>query len=323
MATRHVPVMLNEVLQTFANTKGNFLDCTLGGGGHTEAILKQSQENIVHAIDRDGEAIERAKERLKPYLDRIKFYNCAFSKFNENLVRDSINKDTVSQIKFSGVIADLGLSTDQLFSGRGFSFNDDASLDMRMSTSSEILNANELLASMSEGEIFKMLKIGGVGNEARKIAKAISDNLPLKSAANLSEVVAKVHKPSYKGITSKKFINPATVVLQAIRIAVNDELGEIERLLAKIPSYVQAGTKMVVISFHSLEDQIVTKILREWSRGDTTPANLRSSFLGKGLIDNATIGRLLTKKAITPSQEEVASNTSARSARMRVFEFFK
>ncbi len=297
--TVHFPVMADEVIELLkANEKGVYLDCTLGGGGHTERILLAHPENEVFAVDRDFRAIERAKIRLQRFNERVTFIHASFSELGSVVNREG----------FQGMVADLGFSTDQLREGRGFSFVDQ-SLDMRMNASDPV-TAEDILNNYTEQEIYKILKVGGVGQEARAICKAILQNRPVKTAEQLADLIQK-SAPAQKGKS-----HPATVVFQALRIEVNQEQKQLQDLLHIIPKVVDRDNgRVAIISFHSLEDKEVGKTMREWSRGDDRPAYLRNSEGKKKL------GNLLTKKAIEPSEDEIKVNPASRSALLRVFEF--
>ncbi len=308
MKTRHVPVLVDEVLEMLrAAEGGHFLDCTLGGGGHTEAILSAHPENTVVACDRDETALERAFERLRGVEDRVELEKCAFS-----------DLETVQEKSpFDGVLADLGLSTDQILEGRGFSFLDEHSLDMRMDSSAG-RSVSELIDDCSLGELTTILRRGGVGKLSRRYAEAIlrargerhsGSNLSAKELAELIEAATpqKLRKDSH----------PATVVFQALRIEVNEELSEIDSLLERAPWLTAPGGRIAVISFHSLEDKKVAGAFRKWQRGDDAPA-----WWPKPEGGAAPLGKHLTPKAIVPSESEKEQNRSSRSARMRVFEFF-
>lgn len=298
--TRHISVMAREVVDLLlAENGGRFLDCTLGGAGHTIAILRANQSNTVVALDRDMRAIERARGSLAEFGQRVEIRHAAFGDAAEAV--DGY---------FKGAIADLGLSTDQLFEGRGFSFNDEESLDMRMDESKGV-TAAEILNSYSESELYRILRRGGVGPEARAIVGAVIRNRPIKSA---SELAAIINQLSFAKKSEKK-VNPATVVFQALRIEVNGEFEEISKLLDSAPKLFGGGGRLAVITFHSLEDKLVTSEMRRWEGAASMPA------LWPGRREVKIFGKLLTKKPIIPSDEEIRSNPSARSARLRVFEF--
>lgn len=295
--------MKEEVINYLkAKEGGVFLDCTLGGAGHTKAILDANKNNIVYAIDRDINAIERAKDFLKDYKDRVFLYNTEFSNANSSIFNG---------IKFDGILADLGLSQDELKENRGFSFNDESFLDMRMNQES-VLTASNIVNEFESKELYKILKIGGVGKEAGSIVNAILKNRPINSAKELSQIIKSATFKFYKG----KKLNPSALTFQAIRIAVNNEFGEIKKLLENVPSLAKPQARLVVICFHSLEDKIVTSTLRSFEKGENDKISL---MVAKEEVKG--IGKLITKKALVPTQEEIQENFASRSSLMRVFEF--
>ncbi len=296
--TVHISVLLNEVIDSLrAREGGRFLDCTLGGGGHTKAILDANPKNTVTAIDRDLRAIKRTSEALSQYSSRLTIHHGSFSTLKSLDLGDS----------FDGVLADLGVSTDQIKEGRGFSFNDEASLDMRMNEE-EGETAHEIVNTLSEQDLFKILAEGGVGPKARDIARAIVRARPIANAKELSRVINQIPQ-------GKKTVNPATVAFQAIRMAVNRELSEIESLMEVAPRLVRSQGRLSVITFHSLEDKAVTKVMRAWEGSEDFPA------LWPGRKESKRIGTVVFRKAVVASDEECEANPSARSARLRVFEF--
>jgi len=299
-ATVHVPVLLQECIEALkVRDGGRYLDCTLGGGGHSEAILSASEGCTLVSFDRDQRAVERAVERLAPFGERFTAVHAPFSKVVDT-----------EQGRFDGILADLGISSDQLAEGRGFSFRDDGPLDMRMDESAP-RTADEVVNTYGEGQLIRVLKRGGCGSEARYVARAILKHRPLRSTADLNQLVQGV----MKGRKSGKSSNPATVVFQAIRIEVNGEFEEIETLLDGIPQLAHPGGRVAVISFHSLEDKLIASRMRDWEGRDHMPA------LHPGRREVVSLGRLLTRKAILPSEQECEVNSRARSARLRIFEF--
>ena len=302
--THHISVMRGEVVELLeAGRGGAFVDCTLGGAGHTRAILEASPDATVAAVDRDLRAIARARESLRSFGDRVTLAHAPFSKTAE----------VFQGRTFDGLLADLGLSTDQLREGRGFAFSEEAPLDMRMNEE-DALTAHELVNNSTEHELFVLLRKGGVGPEAKAIARAIVKARPVETTKALAELVARVVPPS-RGRGGEKKSHPATVTFQALRIAVNDEFGEIERLLAAVPSLMKAGGRTAIITFHSLEDKLVTETMRRWEGGGEFSAQW------PGALRQEPLGRLVTRKPVVPSEDEVARNPSSRSARLRVFRF--
>lgn len=297
----HVPVLLREVVEQLgAGQGGMFLDCTFGGGGHTRAILEAHPDSWVVALDRDPRALERGSKWASKYGERLELVHSPFSRL----------LSAVSFRGFDGVLADLGMSTDQLKEGRGFSFADEESLDMRMDEG-EGISAREFLNSASERELFVALAAGGVGAMARPLAKTLVSKRPFSSARELADVI----KSSQLGKRADSRVHPATVVFQAIRMRINQEPEEIEQLLDSVPSVVKSGGRLVVITFHSLEDRLVTHRMRRWESAGSYPASWR------GPREGAKIGRIWPKKPIVPSDEEVQVNPASRSARLRCFEF--
>jgi 16S rRNA (cytosine1402-N4)-methyltransferase len=304
-ATQHIPVMAKEVLDALrAAEGGKFVDCTLGGAGHTQMILESNPKNQVTAADRDGRALDRARERLAKFGNRVQLIHSEFAGLAAELQNEN----------FDGLLADLGISTDQLKENRGFSFNDADTLDMRMDQSSGP-TAAELLNTCSAKELFVMLKQGGVGNEARALSQAIIENRPYASAKDLSRVVNQTFARVSRAKMAAKKVNPSTVVFQALRIAVNREFEQIESLMQLAPRIVRQGGRMAVITFHSLEDRLVARTMRDWESGGEFSAR------NPGTATRKRLGRVVERKGIFPSAEEVASNPSARSACLRVFEF--
>lgn len=300
MKSLHVPVMSAEVIaQLRAKQGGDYVDCTLGGGGHSQAILKANSKNSVLAFDRDQQAVKRAKLLLQEFNNRIEIVCAPFSTV-ERYARGR---------RFDGVLADLGLSTDQLHEQRGFSFNDQGPLDMRMDQA-QALSADLLLNTKSFHELFVIFKQGGVGSMAKSLARAIVKARPIENTAQFVEIIQGIAK---KYVSSKK-VHPATLVFQALRMQVNQELNELKALLESVPGVVKSGARLAIICFHSLEDRMVASTMRSW-QGEAAPASWPGATSRKGL------GTIVTKKALVPSEQEIECNKAARSARLRVFEF--
>jgi 16S rRNA (cytosine1402-N4)-methyltransferase len=208
------------------------------------------------------------------------------------------------------VLADLGMSSDQLAEQRGFSFQDTTSLDMRMDESQKF-SAHDVVNEYGERQLLTALRRGGCAAEAFPAVKAILRARPITSTEHLVEVL----QSALKVHAGKKKVNPATVVFQALRIEVNKEFEEIEALLDSIPQLVKPGARVAIICFHSLEDKLVAARMREWEGRSEKPA-LHPSY-----TPVVSLGRLLTKKAVVAGDDESAVNKRSRSARLRVFEF--
>ena len=292
--TVHVPVLLQEVLDLLNPQEGKvYVDGTLGGGGHTEALCRAGARVI--ALDRDIAAIDRTERRLRAVLDGIpqnqgalpvRFVHADYRFFTEAL-------DMLEIEQIDGFLLDLGLSSDQLSDAhRGFSFDSDGELDMRFDTS-EGLSACELLEKLPEEEIADMIYRYGEERHSRRIARKIVENRrkeqPIKTARQLAELVRQCVPKNWKHP-----IDSATRTFQALRIAVNDELGALQSALEQLPARLKPGGVAAVISFHSLEDRIVKTAFREnryWN--------------------------VMTTKPITASAEEIATNPRSRSAKLR------
>ncbi len=303
MQSPHIPVLLQEVLDSFGTLDtGTFIDMTLGYGGHSEAILKANPKIKLIGVDRDDEALEFSKNRLEPYKERVRFI-----KSNFGSAMDKINADDIT-----GILADIGVSSLQLDKvERGFSFGGET-LDMRMDTSSDF-SAYDVINYYSEGELERIIRVYGEERMSKKIASMIvkkRKERKIESSKELSELIAS----NIKGWK----IHPATLTFQAIRIEVNSELTELEKLLECVKKAKKTGLILGIISFHSLEDRIVKTAFKEWSRGCICPPEaFRCECGGKN-----EIGEIITKKPITASQSEIKHNPRARSAKLRVFRFY-
>ncbi len=301
----HVSVLPQEVIAYLkADAGGRFLDCTLGGAGHTQAILDASEDNFVVAIDRDERALKRAKVKLAAYAKRCDLKHASFA--------DLDGLSLTGEQYFTGILADLGLSSDQLAEERGFSFKDEGELDMRMDES-QGLKAIDIVNNYTDKELTRMLRVGGMNKDAFRLAKAIVKFRPFNKVGDL---VKCVHGCLGAKEYGKKVKDSATVVFQALRIEVNQEFAQIKNLLEFANRAIAPGGRLVVIAFHSLEDRMITKAMRDWQGRETASALWRGKTEG-----SLKRGRLLTGKAVTPSEEEVARNPRSRSARLRAFEF--
>ncbi len=300
MKSPHVPVLLNEVLHTFKDAKDWIVDCTLGYGGHSEALLRSNSQIKIFGIDQDQEAIEFSKKRLAPFGDRVRIEK---GRYSQKIV------EALEWLPVGGVLADIGVSSLQLDKKeRGFGLQSET-LDMRMDQNAS-LSAYDVVNSYDEERLAKIFKEYGEIPQARRLAKAVVEHRPIQSAKELAEIAQKV-------LPKKGRIHPATTMFQAIRIEVNQELEELTKLLDALEHYRPSGAKVAIITFHSLEDRIVKNRFKEWAKKCICPPEAMKCECGS---DNA-LGRILTKKPITASEEEITQNPRARSAKMRVFEF--
>lgn len=308
-AGRHAPVLLAEVLETLEPARGGlFVDCTLGMGGHTEALLDASPAVRVIAIDRDAESIALATERLARFAGRFETAHADYKEILRILAERSPNAAP------AGILADLGISSHQLDTAeRGFAFSHDAPLDMRLDRS-EGETAADLVNSLPERELADLIYELGEDRASRRIARAICrerEREPIQTTKRLADIVARA-----SGIPRhKQRIHPATRTFQALRIAVNRELEDLDRFVIDAVEALAPGGRLAVISFHSLEDRVVKQTLRALSGQCTCPASLPVCVCGAvRSVD------LLTRRPITPSEDEIQDNPRARSAKLRAAE---
>ena len=295
----HIPVLLDETLKLFEimGKEGYFVDCTLGFGGHSEAILEKFPEIKLIGIDQDREAMSFAKKRLSRFSHRIEFIN----------KRASEALDELKGLPIKGILADIGVSSYQLDNkNRGFTFESDE-LDMRMNKDQE-LSAREVLNFYSKEDLERIFKNYGECRRYKKVADAVFSKRPIKSNKELTDILGKI------GIKSKKDL---AKIFQAIRIEVNDELDELEKILQKSLEISQSGTVLGIITFHSLEDRIVKNRFKEWAKKCVCPDNAIKCVCGG---DNEK-GIILTKKPVVASEDEISKNPRSRSAKLRGFKF--
>jgi 16S rRNA (cytosine1402-N4)-methyltransferase len=304
----HKSVLLEETLELLDPQAGEiFADCTLGLGGHAEAILQTSESVRVIGIDQDTEAIRLATERLKPFGERIGIFHANFAEIEDVLKKAGVQK-------VNGILADLGVSSLQFDSGeRGFSFRFDAPLDMRMDIDSGYETAAEMLERLSEEEIADLIYKYGEERMSRRIARRIvwkrEIGEPVKTTRELAETV---EKAIGRG-KSKDKIHPATRTFQALRIAVNREIEILEEFIRDAVDCLKTEGKLAVITFHSLEDRIVKQTFQQLAGKCTCPPRLPQCVCGaEKKIE------ILTRKPIVASDIETAENPRARSAKLRV-----
>ncbi|MDO8528261.1 MAG: 16S rRNA (cytosine(1402)-N(4))-methyltransferase RsmH [Deltaproteobacteria bacterium] len=293
--TAHQPVMVKEVLDFLAPVKGGvYVDATLGAAGHSLAVLTAAGSGVsLLGLDQDEEIIEIAKKRLKPFESKVRIVHANFSEILEIVKEENL-------LGVDGVLADLGVSSLQFDRAeRGFSFSKEGPLDMRMNPK-EGETVLEKLEQTNEMELTRVLKEYGEERLAAKIARALLEKMKrgeLQTTKDIEETVWLAYPPSQR----HKGIHPATRTFQALRIWVNGELEALKKFLKSAPSVLKEGGRLVVISYHSLEDRLVKHTFRDLSKGD-------ESF------------RVLTKKPVTPSVEEVEKNPRSRSAKLRALE---
>ncbi len=298
LKTPHIPVLLKETVDLYKDIKdGYFVDCTLGFGGHSEAILEKYPHIKLIGIDQDKEAMEFAKKRLSKYSNRVEFINKRASEALKEL----------KGLPISGILADIGVSSYQLDNPeRGFTFDSDI-LDMRMNPSQDF-SARDVVNFYDRQSLEEILKKYAEERRYKKIADFIVKNRPINSNRELSEILMKA------GLRDKKQLAP---VFQAIRIEVNNELKELENILDEAEKISQEGSILGIITFHSLEDRIVKNRFKEWSKKCICPPEAIRCECG----GNHQKGVILTKKPITASKEEIAKNPRSRSAKLRGFMF--
>jgi 16S rRNA (cytosine1402-N4)-methyltransferase len=311
MEAGHIPVLAEEIMSMLAPAPGSLqIDATLGGGGHTERILEATDpDGRLLGLDADGAAIARVDGRLRPrYGDRLVLRQANFRDLA--MVAREAGFDGVD-----GTLFDLGLSSFQLAdTDRGFGFRAGGPLDMRFDTSRGV-PARELLASLDANELTALFRRYGEEPKAGRIARAIVDarrSAPVATAEELAAIVERVMPPNPR---QPRRTHPATRVFQALRIAVNEELDALEAGLAAALDLLRPGGRLVVLSYHSLEDRIVKRFLAAERRGCVCPPEIPVCVCGR----NPRV-RLLTRPSLTPTAEEIAANPRARSARMRAAE---
>lgn len=300
----HTPVLPEESLELLQVQPGGvYIDCTLGTGGHAEAILKRSSPGgLLLGIDADPEAIKVAVARLKPFGKAVVLVNDNFKNLEDICTRHGFRS-------VNAILFDLGLSSLQLAdSTRGFSFKLDAPLDMRFNPNQE-LTAAQIVNTFSEREIALLLRKYGEERYSKKIARQIVESRPIRTSLQLAKVIE-----GTIGKTSER-IHPATRTFQALRIAVNKELESLETALKQAKSLLCSGGRMVVISYHSLEDRIVKRFFYQESRGCLCPPGTPICICG-----HIPALKIVNKKIITPSPAEMKSNPRSRSARLRAAE---
>ncbi len=287
----HTTVLLNESIDFLQIKKDQwFVDATLGGGGHTERILELGGKVI--SFDQDSDSIEYVTKKLSQYSDRLKIIHDNFVNMNQYLDKFRINP--------KGIIFDLGVSSYQLDGhNRGFSFSHDEDLDMRMNPDIQMLTAKEIVNTFSVRDIAKIINKYGEDRLAIKIANAIGTarkkNL-IRTTKQLAEIIKNIYSRKY---LSHSKINPATKTFQALRIFINNEIENLKEAIKNSINNLSQSGIIAVISFHSLEDKIVKRQFKNW--------------------EDQNLGKVITKKPILPSENEIKNNSRSRSSKLRVF----
>ncbi|MGD1119557.1 MAG: 16S rRNA (cytosine(1402)-N(4))-methyltransferase RsmH [Dehalococcoidales bacterium] len=302
-ASSHTPVLLAEALKALAvQPGGRYIDCTLGGGGHAAAILEHSSPGgQLLGIDADPFALETARERLQPYKESTLLVNDNFV----NLQSICIKYDF---FPVHGILLDLGLSSLQLNGGdRGFSFQHDSPLDMRFSPGQKV-SAADIVNSTPETRLAQIIRAYGEEGHSHRIAREIVKERPIRTTRQLAELIE-------KSIGRRGKIHPATKTFQALRIAVNHELEYLESVLRQAVDLLGYEGRLVVISYHSLEDRIVKQFMHKESIGCVCPPGTPVCICG-----HTARLRLVNKKVIIPADEETRTNPRSRSAKLRAAE---
>jgi len=305
----HVPVLLNEVLEGLAiREDGTYVDCTLGGAGHSLEILRRlGPKGRLIGLDQDEAALAAAAERLAPFGDQVRLVKTNFARIAQ--VVDELQVGPVH-----GVLMDIGVSSHQLDEAeRGFSFHQEAPLDMRMDRSSPV-SAATVVNEWPEEELVRIIREYGEERWAKRIAQFIvraRAHGPIRTTTELVDVI----KAAIPAAARREGGHPARRTFQAIRIAVNDELGALERGLEGAVQVLAPGGRLAVITFHSLEDRLVKQTFARWANPCTCPPNAPVCTCGK-----QPLVRHVTRKPVTASPAELEANPRSRSAKLRVVE---
>tara|TARA_E500000178_G_scaffold229490_1_gene226099 strand:- start:353 stop:1363 length:1011 start_codon:yes stop_codon:yes gene_type:complete len=295
----HFPVMLNDVFKISPpSTEKNYIDCTFGGGGYSKEILKFDKTKV-QAIDRDKKVLAKAKELERKFPQRFKFHQLKFSEL-----------ETISINNVDAVIFDLGLSSIQLDDlDRGFSFKSNKKLNMTMGLNE--ISALDVINNLSEIDLKLVIKILGDEKEASKIAKNIVKQRNSKKIMHTNELVKIIEKSKKKNYQNK--INPCTKTFQALRIFVNKEITELIKGIIGATRKLKPGGKILVVSFHSIEDRIVKYFFTNFSKNKSRP----SRYLPEDKVIDTTLFEEYKNKILRPSKEEINQNNRARSAKLR------
>lgn len=306
----HIPVLLEETLAALAPREGgHYLDGTLGLGGHTRAILEAAPGSEICAIDRDSQAQDRARSVLETFAPRVHFFHARYSQFEDCL--RALGWDSVD-----GALLDIGVSSMQLDTDdRGFSFHGDGPLDMRMDREGDGRSAWHWVNRESFDRLKECIATLGEDPQAGRIARAIVEarqKSPIDSTGQLAHIVEQAYPAAWR---KKARRHPATRTFQALRMAVNDELGELGRFLEAILGWLPTGGRLVIITFHSLEDRMVKHAMRHWAEGCRCPAHVPVC-----VCNHKPEVKILYKKPLQADECELARNPRASSAKLRAIE---
>lgn len=302
MNSIHIPVLLNEVVEAFRDINdGVILDCTLGYGGHSKALLDTLPNIKIIACDQDDMAISYCTNKFKNYADRIQIYKSNFSQILQKIPQENIR----------AILADIGVSSLQLdLNERGFALKSDI-LDMRMDSSNQ-LDAKTIVNNYSQSQLEKIFYEYGELPNAKSIANKIiiaRQNKEISSAKELVQIIGNSN-------LQNRSVSIATLVFQAIRIEVNKELDVLKELLNSIQNSAINHARVAIISFHSLEDRIIKDKFKSWQSSCICPSGVMRCECG----NNHSIGKIITKKPITPSAQEIKANSRSACSKMRIFD---
>lgn len=309
MEFKHVSVLLHETVDGLqVKPDGVYVDGTLGGGGHSYEICKRlDSEGRLIGIDQDAEALNAAKKRLGEFSDRT-----IFVKSNYGQMRDVLKQQGIDKV--DGIVLDLGVSSYQLDNAeRGFSYMEDAPLDMRMDREQNI-SARDIINQYTEGDLFRIIKEYGEERFAKSIARNICkqrEDKPIETTFELVDVIRRSMPAKARNAKG----HPAKRTFQAIRIECNHELEVLRETLDEMVDLLNDGARISIITFHSLEDRIVKTKFRQWENPCTCPPDFPVCVCGK-----RSKGKVITRKPILPSGKELEENTRAKSAKLRIFE---
>ncbi len=305
MKFEHTPVLLDEVIEYLKpQPNQNFIDCTLGGGGHAKAILKRTGPNgKLLGIDLDEQAIKAASQNLQKFKDRMVLINDNYQNLNQIVYDTGFNK-------INGILLDLGLSNYQIQAeARGFSFKGDSFLDMRFGKTEQ--TAADIINNYKEADLIRIFKEYGEERYAKQIAREIVD-LRKKQPITKTNQLVNIIEMVYQNKPKPKKIHVATKVFQALRIEVNNELANLKKILPQALEVLAENGRLVVISFHSLEDKIVKEFFKKEAKDCLCPPQIPIC-----VCEHKARLKILTKKVIKPGQTEIMKNPRSRSAKLR------